>query len=251
MGSLTTNTLANQGAPSPADYVHFIRVLLDGVSQHVIPGDGRDLKQFRSDISTLSGSLSERSSSAEISSLLDSGLRSLATYNTRTAKLVMPPTAAPVSKFSEFSDRPAAEQAIATKIAEAKDCVCGVFIVNRLASINARFGRAVGNEVMLLAAERLGQYLPAGAAVFRWSESGLVAIAEVAGNIAEVTRRYARAASMSLEKNIETEHRFVMVPITLSFTLKRLSGSCAAPDTVIELDRFVSINMGETANMLQ
>jgi GGDEF domain-containing protein len=248
MGSLTTNTLANQGAPSPADYVHFIRVLLDGVSQHVIPGDGRDLKQFRSEISTLSGSLSERSSSAEISSLLDSGLRSLASYNTRTAKLVMPPAAAPTGKFS---DRPAAEQAIAAKIAEAKDCVCGVFIVNRLASINARFGRTVGDEVMLLAAERLAQHLPAGAAVFRWSESGLVAIAEVAGNISEVTRRYARAASLSLEKNIETEHRFVMVPITLSFTLKRLSGTCAAPDTIIELDRFVSVNMGETANMLQ
>jgi hypothetical protein len=220
-----------------------------------------------------------RSSSAEISFLLDSGLRSLETYNTRTAKLVMPPAAAPVS---EFPDRPAAEQAIATKIAEAKDCVCGVFIVNRLASINARFGRAVGDEVMLLAAERLAQHLPAGrapgaasacrpsawrsiclpaerlaqhlpagAAVFRWSESGLVAIAEVAGNISEVTRRYARAASMSLEKNIETEHRFVMVPITLSFTLKRLAGTCAAPDIFIELDRFVSVNMGETANMLQ
>jgi GGDEF domain-containing protein len=218
------------------------------VSQHVISGDRRDLKQFRSEMSTLSSSLNVRSSSAEISFLLDSGLRSLETYNTRTAKLVMPPAAAPVS---EFPDRPAAEQAIATKIAEAKDCVCGVFIVNRLASINARFGRAVGDEVMLLAAERLAQHLPAGAAVFRWSESGLVAIAEVAGNISEVTRRYARAASMSLEKNIETEHRFVMVPITLSFTLKRLSGTCAAPDIFIELDRFVSVNMGETANMLQ
>jgi len=53
-----------------------------------------------------------------------------------------------------------------------------VFIVNRLASIHARFGRAVGDEVMLLTAERLAQYLPTGAAVFRWSESGLVAIAE-------------------------------------------------------------------------
>ena len=248
MGSLTTNNLANQGAPSPADYVHFIRVLLDGVSQHVIPGDGRDLKQFRSEISTLSGSLSERSSSAEISTLLDSGLRSLATYNTRTAKLVMPPATEPMTKFS---DRAAAERAIAGKIEAANDCMCGVFIVNRLASIAARFGRGVGNEVMLLAADRLAQHLPAGAAVFRWSESALVAVAEVAGNISEVTRRYARAASMSLEKNIETEHRFVMVPITLSFTLKRLSGSCSPPDTFTELDRFVSVNTGETVNMLQ
>jgi GGDEF domain-containing protein len=248
MGSLTTNTFANQGAPSPADYVHFLRFLLDGVSQHVIPGDGRDLKQFRSEMSTLSGSLSERSSSNEISSLLHSGLQSLATYNTRTAKFVMPPAVEPITKFS---DRASAEQAITGKIEEAKDCVCGVFLVNRLASINARFGRGVGDEVMQLAAERLAQHLPAGAVVFRWSESALVALVEVAGNIAEVTRRYARAASMSLEKNIETEHRFVMVPITLSFTLKRLSGSCSPPDTFTELDRFVSINIGGTANMLQ
>jgi GGDEF domain-containing protein len=248
MGSLTTNTLANQGIPSPADYVHFLRFLLDGVSQHVIPGDGRDLKRFRTEISTISGSLSERSSSEQISSLLNSGLQSLATYNTRTAKLVVPPTIEPMGKLS---DRSAAEQSIAREIEVAKDCVCGVFLVNRLASISARFGRAIGDEVMLLVAERLMQHLPAGAAIFRWSESALVALAEVAGNISEVTRRYARAASMSLEKNIETEHRFVMVPITLSFTLKRLSGSCSPSDTFTELDRFVSVNTGETANMLQ
>jgi GGDEF domain-containing protein len=248
MGSLTTNTLANQGIPSPADYVHFLRFLLDGVSQHVIPGDGRDLKRFRTEISTISGSLSERSSSEQISSLLNSGLQSLATYNTRTAKLVVPPTIEPMGKLS---DRSAAEQSIAREIEVAKDCVCGVFLVNRLASISARFGRAMGDEVMLLVAERLTQHLPAGAAIFRWSESALVALAEVVGNISEVTRRYARAASMSLEKNIETEHRFVMVPITLSFTLKRLSGSCSPSDTFTELDRFVSVNTGETANMVQ
>jgi GGDEF domain-containing protein len=109
----------------------------------------------------------------------------------------------------------------------------------------------VGDEVMLLAAARMARHLPAGAVVFRWSESALVALAEVAGNISEVTRRYARAASMSLEKNIETEHRFVMVPITLSFTLKRLSGTCSPSDIFTELDRFVSVNTGETANMLQ
>jgi GGDEF domain-containing protein len=248
MGSLTTNTFANQGAPSPTDYVYFLRFLLDGVSQHVIPGDGHDLKQFRTEISTLSGSLSERSSSAEISSLLDSGLRSLATYNTRTAKFVVTPATQPLTKVS---DRSAAEQAIAGNIKEATDCVCGVFLVNRLASINARFGRSVGEEVMLLAMQRLTQHLPAGAALFRWSESALVAVAEVGGNIAEVTRRFARAASTNFEKNIETEHRFVMVPITLSFTLKRLSESSSPATIFTELDRFVAINTGDTAHMLQ
>jgi hypothetical protein len=104
---------------------------------------------------------------------------------------------------------------------------------------------------MLLTAERLGQHLPVGVAVFRWSESALVALVEVDPNIAEVTRRFARAASMNLEKNIETEHRFVLVPITLAFTLKRLSGTCSPPDIFQELDRFVSINTGEMANMLQ
>jgi GGDEF domain-containing protein len=248
MGSLISNTFANQGAPSAADYVHFLRFLLDGVSQYVIPGNGGDLKKFRSEMSSLSGSLSERSSAAEISSLLHSGLKSLATYNTRTAKLVTRPVAAPANGLP---DRSSAEQEIAAKIASNRDCVCGLFLVNRLASINARFGRTVGDEIMLLVAERLAQHLPAGVAVFRWSESALVALVEVEPNIAEVTRRLARAASMNLEKNIETEHRFVLVPITLAFTLKRLSGNCSPPDTFQELDRFVSINTGEMANMLQ
>ena len=248
MGSLTSNTLANQGPPSPADYVHFLRFLLDGVSQHVIPGDGQDLKKFRSEISSLSSSLSERSSIEEISSLLHSGLKSLAAYNTRTAKFVTQPVALAASGLA---NRSGAEQEIAGKIGAKQDCVCGLFLVNRLASIQTRFGRGVGDEVMLLAAERLAQHLPAGVAVFRWSESALIALVDVDTNIAEVTRRFARAASMNLEKNIETQHRLVLVPISLSFTLKRLSGTCSAPDVFQELDRFVSINTGEMANMLQ
>jgi len=247
MGLLTSNTLANQGPPSPADYVHFLRFLLDGVSQHVIPGDGQDLKKFRSEISSLSGSLSERSSIEEISSLLHSGLKSLAAYNTRTAKFVTQPVALAASGLA---DRAGAEQEIAAKIGTKQDCVCGLFLVNRLASIQTRFGRGVGDEVMLLAAERLAQHLPA-AAVFRWSESALIALVDVDTNIAEVTRRFARAASMNLEKNIETQHRLVLVPISLSFTLKRLSGTCAAPDVFQELYRFVSVNTGDMANMLQ
>lgn len=248
MGSLTSNTFASHGAPSPADYVHFIRFLLDGVSQHVIPGDGGDLKKFRSEMSSLSGSLSERSSGEEISSLLRSGLQSLAAYNTRTAKFVTKPAVVPMNGLP---DRSGAEQEIAAKIASNRDCVCGLFVVNRLASIQARFGRAVGDEVMLLSAERLAQHLPAGVTVSRWSESALIALVDVDTNIAEVTRRFARAASMNLEKNIETQHRFVLVPITLSFTLKRLSGSSSAPDTFQEFDRFVSVNTGEMMNMLQ
>jgi len=93
---------------------------------------------------------------------------------------------------------------------------------------------------MLLAAERLAQHLPAGVTVFRWSESALVAVVDVDANIAEVTRRFARAVSLNLEKNIEAGHRFVLVPITLSFTLKRLSESSSPADIFQELDRFVS-----------
>lgn len=248
MASLTLNTFANQGAPSPADYIHFLRFLLDGICQHVIPGDGGDLKKFRSEISNLSASLSERSSKQEISSVLQSGLKSLASYNTRTAKLMKEPAASPASVLP---DRSGAEQEIATKIEAKRDSVCGLVLVNRFASIQTRFGRAIGDEVMLLAAEKLAQHLPAGVTVFRWSESALAAVVNVDANIAEVTRRFARAVSLNLEKNIEAGHRFVLVPITLSFTLKRLSENSSPADIFAELDRFVSASTGEIANMLQ
>ena len=248
MASVTLNTFANQGAPSPADYVHFLRFLLDGICQHVIPGDSGDLKKFRSEISNLSAKLSERSSKQEISSLLQSGLKSLASYNTTTAKLMKQPARSPAT---ELPGRSGAEQEIATKITAKQDSVCGLVLVNRFASIQARFGREIGDDVMLLAAERLAQQLPTGVTVFRWSESALAAVVDVDANIAEVTRRFARAVSLNLEKNIETGNRFVLVPITLSFTLKRLSESSSPADIFEELDRFVSASAGEMANMLQ
>jgi len=248
MASLTLNTFANQGAPSPADYVHFLRFLLDGICQHVIPGDSGDLKKFRSEISNLSVSLSERSSKQEISSLLQSGMKSLASYNMRTAKLMKEPAASPATALP---DRSGAEQEIAMRIEARRDSVCGLVLVNCFASIQTRSGRPIGDEVMPHAAEKLAQHLPAGVTVFRWSDSALPAVVDVDANIAYVTRRFARAVSLNLEKNIETGNRFVLVPITLSFTLKRLSESSSPADIFAELDRFVSASTGEIANMLQ
>lgn len=250
MGSLTTKILPNQGTPSPADYVHFLRCLLDGVSLRAIEGESRALRQFRTDMSALSGKLSEHSNCAEISSALDSSLRCLADYNKRTEKFVAVPvrTSRTTAGLLERSE---AEQAIGEKITADTDCVCGMFLVNRLASIKARFGQNVGDEVMLFVAERLVQYLPAGAMIFRWKDSALLALVDVEENISDVNRRFARAASVNLEKNIEMGQRFVMVPINLAFTLKRLSAKCAPSETVEELDRFVSAHTGETGNMLQ
>jgi len=50
MGSLTTNTLANQGAPSPATMsTLFVSYWMACLTCH--SSDGHDLKQFRSEIS--------------------------------------------------------------------------------------------------------------------------------------------------------------------------------------------------------
>ena len=44
-----------------------------------------------------------------------------------------------------------------------------IFLVNRIVSLNARFGRKVGDEILVLVAAHLGRKLPFTSAPFRWS----------------------------------------------------------------------------------
>jgi diguanylate cyclase (GGDEF)-like protein len=140
-------------------------------------------------------------------------------------------------------NRNAAEEAIAAKIATGKEFLAVLFMLDRLASINGRFGRLVGDDILVSGAQTLAQKL-SGTTLYRWTGPAFVAVFDPSVNLAQAETRATQAASMRLEKNIEADNRSVLIVITASCHLQRVSGKIA-PDAVFRsMDAFMASHGG-------
>ena len=142
-----------------------------------------------------------------------------------------------------LSGRSAAEELIAANVSQGKDFVVALFLVDRLAHVNGRFGRQTGDEVLLQVAQHIGQRLET-ASLFRWSGPAFAAIQEVRGSFNEIERQMKRVASLRLEKTIATDGRFILLPVTCSYLLQKVSAGDSAGVVARNLDRFVSTHTG-------
>ncbi len=135
--------------------------------------------------------------------------------------------------------RSAAEEAISNKIAAGKDFLTAFFVLDRLASINGRFGRLVGDDILVTGAQALAQKL-SGTSLFRWSGPAFVAVFDASVNFAQAETRANQAAALRLEKNFEADHRSVLILITASCQLQRISGKVAAEVVFRNMDAFLA-----------
>lgn len=197
--------------------------------------DTRQVKAQLNDCLTLVRSESLRlqtETRAKISSLksdverLSSRLRAVSTEDSRDPVTGLP-------------GRAAAEEAIAAKIAEGKDFLTALFLLDQIASINGRFGRLVGDDVLVSGAQMLAQRL-SGTTLFRWSGPAFVGIFDSSIGLTQAETRASQAAAMRVEKSIEADNRSVLIVITSSCHLQRVSGKIA-PDAVFRgMDAFLA-----------
>lgn len=135
--------------------------------------------------------------------------------------------------------RAAAEEAIAAKIESGKEFLTALFLLDRMPSINARFGRLMGDDVLVSGATMLAQKL-SGTTLYRWSGPAFVAVFDPSVSVAQAEIRASQAAAMRVEKNIEADNRSVLIVITASCHLQRVSNKLA-PDAVYRsMDAFLS-----------
>jgi GGDEF domain-containing protein len=139
-----------------------------------------------------------------------------------------------------------AEEAIAAKIAAGKDFVIALFTLDRIISINGRFGRQVGDEIMVNGAQMLAQKLT-GTKLYRWSGPAFAAVFDPSVSVTAAESRAQQAASQRLEKNIETDDRTVLIVVTCSCHLQRISGTML-PDSVFKrMDTFIATRSSSAA----
>lgn len=139
--------------------------------------------------------------------------------------------------------RAAAEQAMEDRISTGKPCVAALFLMERLATINSRFGHDVGNDIVMGCAQMLAKKLHS-ATLYRWSGPGFVAMFDPLVPCAEAENRARQAAAQKLEKNIEADGRMLMVVVGVSCQVQQLSKQTAPGELFQRLDSFMAAAQG-------
>jgi GGDEF domain-containing protein len=141
--------------------------------------------------------------------------------------------------------RSLAEEEIKNKIRVGKDFTVALFILDRVASINARFGRLVGDDILITGAKTLAQKL-SGTTLYRWSGPAFVAVFDPSVNLTQAQFRATQAAAMRVEKSIEADNRSVLIVITASCHLQRVSIASSPEEILRKMDEFMAAH-GQTA----
>lgn len=100
-----------------------------------------------------------------------------------------------------------------------------VFVLNRIQSINNRYGYGMGDRVLKTYSEYLAKQFSASDKLFRWRGPALVAIPEREHGEEMIRREVMRIGSAKLDREFEFESRTVLLPISASWTLLPAAGS--------------------------
>ena len=144
--------------------------------------------------------------------------------------------------------RAAAEQTIEEQLSVAKEFGVALFLIDQLSAINGRFGRAVGDEVVVSCAHMLARRLN-GAALYRWSGPGFLAIFDPSVNTAEAGRRARHAAAEQLNKSLESGDRIALVVANIVCHVLPISPkTMKASDIFEQLDRQIESAQGSAGS---
>jgi GGDEF domain-containing protein len=133
----------------------------------------------------------------------------------------------------------AGEEAIIAKIASGKEFLVALFVFDRMVAINGRFGRLVGDDILISGGQMLARRLT-GATLYRWTGPAFVAIFDPSVTLTQAELRSQQAAALRLEKNIEANDRSVLIVVTATCHGERVSGK-SAPDAIFKsLDSFAA-----------
>jgi GGDEF domain-containing protein len=217
-------------------------------------GDVRMLRAKLDDCLTLVRSESNRlraESQARIAALQE-GVERTANHM-RSAGLASPEEPAPRPRervahlddpLTGFEGRGAAEELIAANLTQNRDFVVALFLVDTFGRVSGRFGSETGDEVLLLVAQHVEEQL-ATRSLFRWSGPAVVAILETEPSFDAVEQQMKQIASKRFEKTIDNDGRLVLLPITCSVMVEKVSAGDSPDDVTRNLDRFVSTHAGE------
>lgn len=118
-----------------------------------------------------------------------------------------------------------------------------VFIVNRIALVNARYGHQVGDQAIQAFLRYLLDHLQPDDLLFRWSGPAFFSIVEREASSSDVTKEIARIGGIQLEREFELQDRAVLIPISSVFQTFPLCDDKSAETLLRRVTQFVQKNV--------
>jgi GGDEF domain-containing protein len=126
-------------------------------------------------------------------------------------------TAITVDPCTGLAVRAEGEASIQRAIQRQVRSYAAVFYLHRMAMTNARFGEALGNQMILFCSQHISSRLTQkGDLLFRWSGPAFVAILERQDPHLGVSNEVQRMISVPLSRSIETPSRSVYLPMKVT-----------------------------------
>lgn len=116
------------------------------------------------------------------------------------------------------------------------DCFIALFIVKRLALINAKFGFSRGDQVLLKVVTHLAQSLPEFNNLFRWAPCAFITVAPGNTSYKDMRAKIQIIELTRLTPTLEWEGRSAMVPVAIDCRIISAKDFGAPHDLFLRLD---------------
>jgi GGDEF domain-containing protein len=124
--------------------------------------------------------------------------------------------------------------------AQTGDCFVALFVVKRLALINAKFGYSRGDQVLLKVVLHLAQSLPDFNNLFRWAPCAFLTVAPPNTTYKELRSKVKIVELTRLMPTLEWEGRSAMVPVVIECRIMSVKDFSSQSDLFHRLDKLAS-----------
>ena len=145
--------------------------------------------------------------------------------------------------LDRVSGLPSAEKAeteISTRLGPDSRCFAAIFVVERIESINLRYGYAAGDRLLQAFGRYLQSKLGPGDGLFRWRGPTFLVLLDRASPPEAVRAEVAQFASGSQEYAMEVDGRPLKLPLSSAWTVVQLAKCQIAGHATQQIDRFVA-----------
>lgn len=145
-----------------------------------------------------------------------------------------------VDRVSGLPSPEKAESEITARVGIDSSFYAAVFVVERLESINLRYGYAAGDQLLQIFGKYLVSNLGAMDEVFRWRGPCFVALLDRKSSADTVASELAHFASIRQEHTMQVDGRPFKLSMSCAWTIVPLAKCQAAGEASQQIDRFVS-----------
>jgi GGDEF domain-containing protein len=136
-------------------------------------------------------------------------------------------------------ERAGAEAALAAAVKESQPAFAAVFVADRLDMINARFGRPVGDDVLLFFSQHIAHALKEADRRYRWTGPAILAILHRTTSLASVREDINGMFARRLTMNVTSENRSVMLALPAKWMVFAAQEIRPLPRLIKSIDAFV------------